>query len=279
MTLVLAAVVGLLTVRLAWAALRPTFALPAFEARNYRDRPIPTAVGVLLAVTAVLVEAGRAVADAVGVGERGVTGPRVLVLVAVIGFTLLGVLDDLAGGGDARGFRGHVASLARGRLTTGGLKLVGGGALAVVVCAPRPGAGLARLLADATLVALSANLANLFDRAPGRTLKVGTAAFAALAVGTAGSSVLAPVAVVVGAGAGLLLDDLRERLMLGDAGANALGGVLGLGVVLACAPGTRTVVLVVVAALNLASEVLSFSRVIQAVPPLRAFDGWGRRPE
>jgi UDP-N-acetylmuramyl pentapeptide phosphotransferase/UDP-N-acetylglucosamine-1-phosphate transferase len=75
----------------------------------------------------------------------------------------------------------------------------------------------------------------------------------------------------------MFVPDLRERLMLGDAGANALGAVLGLGVVLACSPGVRTLVLVVVAALNLASELVSFSRVIDRVAPLRALDQLGRR--
>ena len=89
---------------------------------------------------------------------------------------------------------------------------------------------------------------------------------------------LAGVALVVGAGAGLIMADLQERLMLGDAGANVLGAALGLGVVLACSPGVRTGVLVVVALLNLASERVSFSRVINAVPPLRAFDRIGRLP-
>jgi UDP-N-acetylmuramyl pentapeptide phosphotransferase/UDP-N-acetylglucosamine-1-phosphate transferase len=74
----------------------------------------------------------------------------------------------------------------------------------------------------------------------------------------------------------LLLDDLHERLMLGDTGANVLGGVLGLGVVLSCGPSVRLVVCVALAALNLLSEVVSFSRVIGAVPPLRALDHWGR---
>jgi UDP-N-acetylmuramyl pentapeptide phosphotransferase/UDP-N-acetylglucosamine-1-phosphate transferase len=86
------------------------------------------------------------------------------------------------------------------------------------------------------------------------------------------------VALAVGAGGGLLAADLAERLMLGDAGANVLGAALGLGVVLACSPTTRTIVLVVVAVLNLASERISFSRVIAAVPPLRAADRWGRIP-
>ncbi|HLM28514.1 MAG TPA: hypothetical protein VK360_01225, partial [Acidimicrobiales bacterium] len=89
---------------------------------------------------------------------------------------------------------------------------------------------------------------------------------------------LAGAALAVGAGAGLLTADLGERLMLGDSGANVLGAALGLGVVLACSPGVRTGVLVAVAALNLASERVSFSRVIDAAPPLRAADRWGRQP-
>jgi UDP-N-acetylmuramyl pentapeptide phosphotransferase/UDP-N-acetylglucosamine-1-phosphate transferase len=65
--------------------------------------------------------------------------------------------------------------------------------------------------------------------------------------------------------------------MLGDTGANALGGVLGLGVVVASAPGTRLGVMVALVGLNVAGEVVSFSRIIDAVAPLRALDGAGRR--
>jgi len=54
--------------------------------------------------------------------------------------------------------------------------------------------------------------------------------------------------------------------------------VLGLGVVVTCGPTARTAVLVVMALLNLVSEQVSFSRVIAAVPPLRALDRWGRLP-
>ena len=103
-------------------------------------------------------------------------------------------------------------------------------------------------------------------------------ALAVLVAGAGAEPALAGVALVVGGGAGLLVPDLRERLMLGDAGANVLGAALGLGVVLACSSGVRTAVLVVVVVLNLASERVSFSRVIARVPPLRAADTWGRQP-
>lgn len=277
MSVVLAAAAGFLASRLLWLLLRPTFAAPILQRENYRGHVVATAAGIVLPLAMIVVEAGRAGAGAVGVGDEG--GPpeaRVAVAVVALGMGLVGLFDDLAGSGDSRGFRGHLSSLARGRLTTGGVKILAGGAVALVAVAPFAGGSGWRLLADAALVALAANLGNLFDRAPGRTIKVGLTGFTLLAVATGGAGTLTGAAVVAGAALGLLLDDLHERVMLGDAGANVLGGALGVGVVVACAPATRNAVLLAVVALNLVSEVVSFSRVIGAVGPLRALDRAGR---
>jgi UDP-GlcNAc:undecaprenyl-phosphate GlcNAc-1-phosphate transferase len=273
-----AVLVGYLAARLAWLLARPLFAMPLLARQNYRGRALPTAAGIVLPFAALLVEGGRALAGSFGVGdEPGIAPVRALVLLAALGFGLLGLMDDLAGGAD-KGFKGHLRALGEGRLTTGALKLVGGGVLALVVVAPVVGTSPGRLVADACLVALCANLANLLDRAPGRTVKAAVVALAVAALAVARPSALSASAVVVGASLGLFLDDLHERLMLGDAGANVLGAVLGLGVVAACGPTARDVVLVAVAALNVAGEVVSFSRVIEAVPPLRAVDRAGRLP-
>ena len=83
------------------------------------------------------------------------------------------------------------------------------------------------------------------------------------------------IAPVMGASFGLLGDDLHERLMLGDTGANVIGAVLGLAVVLGSRDSIRLVVMLVLLALNVAAELVSFSRVIDAVPPLRWFDRLG----
>jgi hypothetical protein len=66
--------------------------------------------------------------------------------------------------------------------------------------------------------------------------------------------------------------------MLGDCGANALGGLLGLR--LAALPGRRlrAGLLTGITALTLASEVVSFTRVIESTPGLRELDRLGRRP-
>jgi hypothetical protein len=134
------------------------------------------------------------------------------------------------------------------------------------------------LVVDALLVALAANLANLFDRAPGRTTKVALLALAVLAVAVGFDEELVGVAVVVGAAAALLGADLGERLMLGDTGANVIGAALGFGVVVTATPTARVATAVALLALNLVSEVVSFSRVIDRVAPLRALDRLGRRP-
>jgi UDP-N-acetylmuramyl pentapeptide phosphotransferase/UDP-N-acetylglucosamine-1-phosphate transferase len=274
MRLVVGLAAGFVAGRLAWLLLRPTFQQTVFLRENWRGRWLPTGAGLVVPVALLLVEGGRAVSG------HGLRGGRAVVVIAATGFGLLGLLDDLASGGDrdARGFRGHVGALARGRLTTGGLKLVGGLAVAAVACGPAAGGRAGTLVADAALVALAANLGNLLDRRPGRALKASGLAFVALAALSAHRAALAGAAVAVGAGLALLVDDLHEHLMLGDTGANALGAVLGLGVVLACGPTARLATLLALLALNLLSEVVSFTRIVEAVPPLRAADQWGRRP-
>ncbi len=270
-------IVGFLVARLLWAGLAPLFESPALTRSNYRGASLPTAAGVVLPLSALAVEAGRAVAASLGVGDVGLNTPRVLVLVACFGYAVLGLVDDVLGSAHQKGFRGHGSAFLSGEVTSGLLKLAGGGAVALVVVAQVVGRSPGRLLADALLVALAANLANLLDRAPGRTTKAAVAAFVLLLLGVGAAPALVPVAVVVGAALGLVVDDLREHLMLGDAGANPLGAVLGLGVVLAAAPRVRDVVVVALVTLNVAGEVVSFSRVIELVPPLRALDRAGRR--
>src|SRR5437588_7328883 len=256
--------------------LQPVFRLPLLARENYRGRTVATSAGIVVVLVALLVEAARQVGASFEVGHR-MTTARELVLVAALGFGFLGLVDDLIGSGHARGFRGHVAELARGRLTTGGLKLVGGAAVGAIIAGAWGSMSPGRVLADAALIALAANLANQLDRRPGRVTKVGLVAFVALAAAASNMDYIEGVAVVVGATAALLVDDLRERLMLGDVGANVLGACLGTGVVLTCPLGVRLGVLVVLAGLNLVGELSSFTRLIDAVPPLRVLDRAGRR--
>lgn len=278
MSVAAALVVGVITVRCLRLGAEDMLRAPTLMRHNYRDRIVPTAGGVLIVLAVLVVEAGRAALGAIDIGRNGLTEARSLVLFAAFGFALLGLIDDLLAQGDDRGFRGHLRALREGRLTTGFLKLFGGAGIAVVLVASPGFATGRRLLVDALLIALAANLANLFDRAPGRVIKVAIVAYVPLAIALGPSDIGVAIALVMGAAFGLLGDDLYERLMLGDTGANVIGAVLGLGVVIGLSETARLTVLIVVAALNIAAELVSFGAVIDRVPPVRAVDHWGRRP-
>jgi hypothetical protein len=81
---------------------------------------------------------------------------------------------------------------------------------------------------------------------------------------------------VLGAALGTLPADLAGRSMLGDCGANSLGAGIGTAAASVLPRSLRIVMLVGVAGLNLASERVSFSAVIDRTPVLRRIDRWGR---
>jgi glycosyl transferase family 2 len=168
---------------------------------------------------------------------------------AVGAVAALGLADDLWSG-EERGIRAHLAA----RRTTGILKLVG---------IPLVGLTATRSLSGGLLVAGCANLVNQLDTKPGRAAKAYVAA--ALALG-------APLGVAVLLGP----YDLRERVMLGDAGSNALGTLLGLKSVERLHGWGRWAAVAAVAGLNVLGERRSLGELIERTPFLRELDAWGR---
>lgn len=273
---------GAVAARGAWQLLRrnPPGGAQLWERVNHRGETL-----TLLEGPAYALGAATAVALVPGLPTR----TRVAAVVATVGAGAFGAIDDLRETGTSKGLRGHLGELARGHVTTGGLKVLGIGAsglLAALILPPGPdqdgehGAlvrGLTRttdtLIAGA-LVAGAANLLNLFDLRPGRAIKV--LLLHAPAAGNSPAGRL--VAVACGAGVGLLQLDLAEEAMLGDTGANAAGALLGTAVAAGPGRGRRLVVLAVIGGLTLASEKVSFTKVIARTPVLRELDQLGRRP-
>jgi hypothetical protein len=189
----------------------------------------------------------------------------------------VGAYDDLRGTTQAKGFRGHLSALKRGEVTSGAVKILGVGAagLAAAALLPRKSSGLkavAGIVADGALIAGTANLTNLLDLRPGRALKAVAAVNAPLAV------VNGPAGAVVGAAAAAAPSDLGERSMLGDCGANGLGAITGTALAASLPKSLKALALGAVVALNLASEKVSFTKVIAENPVLDKIDQWGRRP-
>lgn len=261
---------------------------------NHRGEPVTLLQGPVYA----------AAASAAVLAVPGLSGRmRAAGVAAAAGAGAFGVYDDLYGNADRRGIKGHLTALTHGEVTTGGVKIVGIGAVGVLGghLARRGGGVLEKALA-AVVVAGAANAVNLLDLRPGRAIK-GAALVAApglliramrrevaqdsrvsaeLRRGTdvsmAGSANTLAAA-GLGAALALLPEDLGERSMLGDAGANAMGALLGL----AAAAGARSTSALAwraaaLTAVNLASEKVSFTKVIAGSKPLNAIDMWGRRP-
>jgi Glycosyl transferase family 2 len=204
---------------------------------------------------------GRQLLDAVlacgplGINHRGLRLPLVGWTVgvgrdkAVAAVTAVGLADDLWSGPE-RGFAAHV----RAGGTTGVLKLV---------AIPLVGLAATRKLSGALLVGLAANFLNQLDTRPGRALK-------AYLLGALVAR--APVARAV-----LLLPyDLRERTMLGDAGANALGAMLGLSSVSRLTGRGRWLAIGALAGLTLLGERRSLGAMIESTPGLSWLDRLGQ---
>ncbi len=139
-----------------------------------------------------------------------------------------------------KGFRGHLSALRRGRLTTGALKLLGIGVLAPFAITPDVRCGRRSALGASFGTVGAAGAGNRADREPAQPDGPPPRTGAEVLLGAGGHGVrpasashrsgpscpffavvsLGPVVAVWGF-------DLKERGMLGDAGANAAGVMAG----------------------------------------------------
>jgi hypothetical protein len=228
--------------------------------------------------------AAGALAGGLATGPAGAVAP----VVATVSAGGLGALDDLAGDSRSKGLKGHLGALARGEVTTGAVKILGLGLTGLVSAAlvdrsTRRAAGAGTCgrgsatvdtLVGGAVIAGAANLLNLLDVRPGRALKVAVLAGTLLATDARSE---AAAGAAVGAAAALLGPDLAGESMLGDTGANSAGALLGTALVQRSGRGGRLVALAVLAGLTLASERVSFTKVIESTPGLRELDALGRR--
>ena len=277
-----------------------------WERTNFHGVTVSLRGGVAMAGASV---ASAAVASALSDQPRAALGG----LVASLGGGLAGYIDDVDqgahdGGKVAKGLKGHLGALAHGQVTTGVIKIAGIGASALAASAlvgskaTSVGAKAADLALNTVLIAGTANLANLLDLRPGRALKATVLVAAPLsyfscagakapALGASDAPSAKPVSPASAASAQRLLasglnaaaitalvEDLQETTMLGDTGANAAGALLGTSLAANDSWKLRLGTTLGVVGLILASEKVSFSKVIAANPALNWLDQLWRRP-
>ena len=279
-----------------------------WERTNFHGVTVSLRGGVAMAGASV---ASAAVASALSDQPRAALGG----VVASLGGGLAGYIDDVDqgahdGGKVAKGLKGHLGALAHGQVTTGVIKIAGIGASALAASslvgskATSVGGKVSDLALNTVLIAGTANLANLLDLRPGRALKAtvlvatplsyfSCAAAKTPASGASEAASATPAAPASASGAsaqrllasGLnaaaitaLVEDLQETTMLGDTGANAAGALLGTSLAANDSWKLRLGTTLGVVGLILASEKVSFSKVIAANPALNWLDQLWRRP-
>ncbi|HCO01867.1 MAG TPA: hypothetical protein DIT48_00620 [Actinobacteria bacterium] len=259
-----------------WESERPGPRVP--NATNARGRTLPVVLGwAVLAGSLLAVGAVGATIAVIGHRPSALTTERAAAMLAALVLVFVAGLYDDIRGGPARGWRGHLGALRRREVTPGIVKLVVA-VLAASVVAFVPHGLDWRVVAGIPLMAGCSNLWNLLDVAPGRATK----SFLSVAVvllalhPRTGTTLL--VASVAGAAAALFPFDLRERAMLGDAGASVLGLAVGLGLYADLPTYGLWIALAVVVVLHILAETLTLSKLIRRARPLRWYDELGRIP-
>lgn len=264
-----------------------------WERTNFHGVTVSLRGGVAMAGAAV---ASAAVASALSDQPRAALGG----VVASLGGGLAGYIDDVDqgahdGGKVAKGLKGHLGALAHGQVTTGVIKIAGIGASALAASAlvgskaTSVSGKAADLALNTVLIAGAANLANLLDLRPGRALKATVLVAAPLsyfscaaakpeASASAASAQRLLASGLNAAAITALVEDLQETTMLGDTGANAAGALLGTSLAANDSWKLRLGTALGVVGLILASEKVSFSKVIAANPALNWLDQLWRRP-
>jgi len=251
---------------------------------NYRDHELPFPFGVLTLAAALFALIPLLLLQRLG--STRVFHPEILpIAVYALGVIALGLVDDTLardstdadGHRPQRGWRGHGAAALRGELSTGVLKA--GGSLGLALLAMSySGASSSdgRWLLAAAVLVLATNAFNLLDLRPGRSTKAFVLLGAGLAIGSAdlrplwALGLFAAPALVAGG------YDLRERAMLGDTGANLLGALAGLWLVLTLSGTGQLVALALLVVITIYGELRSISTLVERTPGLRELDSWGR---
>jgi UDP-GlcNAc:undecaprenyl-phosphate GlcNAc-1-phosphate transferase len=245
------------------------------SAVNYRGVRISTWLGT--AVTGVIV-ASSLVVWAISASAKGDLSPFdhtfLWMLAGIVIVFFAGLYDDYRPA-RTRGLVRQLRGLLRGEVTSGVVKLVVIVGAAALVAWGMGARGLHFALA-VPLLAGCANLWNLLDVAPGRALKFFVPTLVVIAIADGHVVFVTIASIALGAAIAALWVDLRERAMLGDAGSNVLGFIVGIGLLRVLPEYGLAVALVVVLALHVVAETVTFSKVIRGLRPLRWFDQLGR---
>jgi hypothetical protein len=270
------------------ALLVRSLAVTAPKQPNFRGVLVYNGLGIVWFIWLLSFWVGAHLLVAMGVQQPGWVAYCVPLFPLLSVSCALGLLDDWVGDNNAKGFRGHFRALGQLVLTTGGLKMFGIGFSSLFTAVSLYWDGfvaLPRVILVTVVIALMANFMNLFDLRPGRCGKVYLLGLLLAMVALLTSEFVHldgyNLVAFALAGFGPLLAvwrfDVGEKGMLGDAGANSMGAFLGYVYATSLPLWLLAILALVLLALNIISEKVSFSAVIESNRFLAFLDGLGRK--
>jgi UDP-N-acetylmuramyl pentapeptide phosphotransferase/UDP-N-acetylglucosamine-1-phosphate transferase len=230
--------------------------------KNYRGQPVVTSMGLTFIFPCAL--------SIIPFMVAGIEPEHMAFLTVVTSLTLTGFIDDVLGEATIKGIKGHVAELIKGRISTGGVKLIIT-ALVGMFVSRYYHKSLIAWGVYALLFSLFVNFINLMDLRPGRAIKVFLLSVILLMIlgGFSNVWILTPVLTALPFH---MKGEMEEKYMLGDTGANLLGGIAGFYAIKAVTLAPAAVMAAVLLSIHVIAEYRSLSRFIESIPALRFID-------
>lgn len=240
-----------------------------FTKKNYKGEIIPKSLGIVLLLNIIL----GLILRNIFLGWENTTFSISIILVGVVG-----LLDDIFGNEEVKGFKQHIKKFFSGEITTGFLKAIFIFLISTwaVISYPYPDK---IIFVDILIITLFSNFFNLLDLRPSRAIKVFLLLFFILAEIFIKNfynkefflewlPLLTAIIVIIPF-------DFRGKAMLGDTGSNILGFSIGFITVQACNDFYKIIILVFLVIFHLFCEKYSLSEVIDKNKFLRYIDKLG----
>ncbi len=248
---------------------RKKFFINGWLKKNYSNKEIPIGFGIIFIPVILLIS--------FGIYFVLPSFTIFLYTISLIIMGLVGFYDDIKGDTSVKGLKGHFRQLQNGIITSGMFKAIIGSAISIVYALffwVNP----FQFLVNFFVIVLFANTFNLFDLRPGRCIKVFLFISSMLILigilnGNPHIILLYPLLGIIFAYAPF---DFKEKVMLGDAGANMLGLAIGLISILITPFWLNFIFLLVLLVLHWYTEKNSLNTLIQKNYILRKLDDLGR---
>ena len=240
--------------------------------KNYKGDMIPVGMGIVFIPVSIMNSLLLSVTMGNNINDKGVL---LIFLVGIMTMATIGLIDDLIGNRDSTGFKGHIKSLLKGKLTTGGFKAIIGGLISLLI-GSLLSANIVEILVNALIIALFTNLINLLDLRPGRSLKGFLCVSILFIIIGLQKEIRIILISVIAYVIGYFPQDIKAKSMMGDVGSNTLGVVLGIVTAISFTLTLKYVILLLLILIHIVAEKYSITEIIKKNSVLNFIDELGR---